>query len=104
MTATLTFRNFIVLALVSALFVQIDPVSLVTGVPVSSEAIAKVGQPLTPGSAAGVARRTIRRTSIYVRSLPAGCVKISVNGVSVWHCGTRYYQYTGSQYVVIHIN
>jgi hypothetical protein len=39
-----------------------------------------------------------------VRSLPAGCVKTSVNGIAIWQCGGRYYQRTGSQYVVVHIN
>lgn len=70
----------------------------------STEAIAKVGRPLTPGSAAGVARRTtrrtIRRTSVYVSRLPAGCVKTSVNGTSVWYCGARYYQPSDPRYVV----
>lgn len=101
-------RNAMALAVALTTFVQIDPISLVTGGSVSSEAMAKVGRPLTPGSAAGVARRTtrrvIRRTNIYVARLPAGCVKTSVNGTSVWHCGATYYQHTGSKYVVVHIN
>ena len=108
MKLKLTIRNSIVLALALTTFVQIDPVSLVTEGSVSSQAMAKVGRPLTPGSAAGVARRTtrrvIRRTNIYVAKLPAGCVKTSVNGTSVWHCGATYYQHTGSKYVVVHIN
>ena len=108
MKLKLAIRNSIVLASALTTFVQIDPVSLVREGSVSSQAMAKVGRPLTPGSAAGVARRTtrrvIRRTNIYVAKLPAGCVKTSVNGTSVWHCGATYYQHTGSKYVVVHIN
>jgi hypothetical protein len=108
MTTKFTLRNSIVMALALATFVEVDPVSLMTRGSMSSEAIAKVGRPLTPGSVAGVARRTtrrtIRRTSVYVARLPAGCVKTSVNGTSIWHCGTRYYQHTGSKYVVVHVN
>lgn len=108
MTTKLTFRNCAVLALALATFVQIDPVSLVTQGSISSEALARVGRPLTATSAAGVARRatrrTIRRTSVYVARLPAGCVKTSVNGTAIWHCGAKYYQHTGSKYVVVHVN
>lgn len=108
MTTKLIFRNCAVLALALATFVQVDPVSLVTLGSISSQALARVGHPLTPGSVAGVARRTtrrtIRRTSVYVARLPAGCVRTSVNGTSVWHCGGRYYQHTGSKYVVVHVN
>jgi hypothetical protein len=73
-----------------------------------SEAQARVGRPLTPGSVAGVARRTtrrvIRRSSIYVATLPAGCVRTSVNGVVVWSCGGAYYQPYGGRYVVVYID
>nr|WP_192179784.1 hypothetical protein [Mesorhizobium amorphae] len=104
----LTMRNCLVLALALAIFVEVDPISLVTTGSVSTDANAKVGRPLTPGSAAGVARRTtrrtIRRTNVYVKALPAGCVKTTVNGTAVWHCGATYYQRTGSRYVVVHIN
>lgn len=108
MTTKFALRNSIVMALALATFVEVDPASLVTRGSISSEAIAKVGRPLTPGSAAGVARRTtrrtIRRTSVYVSRLPAGCVKASVNGTLVWHCGAKYYQPSGSRYVVVQIN
>ncbi|MCA1406504.1 hypothetical protein I6F26_18950 [Ensifer sp. IC3342] len=73
-----------------------------------SEAHAIVGRPLTPGSVAGVARRTtrrvIRRTSVYVATLPAGCVSTSVNGAVVWRCGGVYYQPYGGRYVVVYID
>lgn len=108
MTTRFTFRNCAVLALALATFVQVDAVSVVTQGSISSQALARVGHPLTPGSAAGVARRTtrrtIRRTSVYVASLPAGCVKTSVNGTTIWHCGAKYYQHTGSRYVVVLVN
>jgi hypothetical protein len=72
------------------------------------EAQAKIGRPARPGSVAGVTRRTTRRvihrSTIYVASLPRGCVTTSVNGVTVWHCGSRYYQRYGGRYVVIYIN
>ena len=52
------------------------------------EAYAVVGRPATPGSVAGVARRTtrwvIRRSTIYVAVLPAGCLQTSVSGGVVW--------------------
>jgi hypothetical protein len=73
-----------------------------------SEAQARIGRPLTPGSVAGVARRTtrrvIRRSTIYVAALPAGCVRTSVNGVVVWSCGGVYYQPYGGRYVVVYID
>jgi hypothetical protein len=72
------------------------------------EAHAIVGRPATPGSVAGVARRTtrrvIRRSAIYVNTLPAGCARITVNGVVVWSCGGTYYQPYGGRYVVVYID
>jgi hypothetical protein len=82
-----------------------------TTVPVLSvvtDAQAVVGRPATPGSAAGVARRTtrrvIRRSTVYVNTLPRGCVRTSVNGVTVWRCGPTYYQPYHGRYVVVYIN
>ena len=73
-----------------------------------SEAQAVVGRPLTPGSVAGVARRTtrrvIRRSTMYVAALPTGCVSTSVNGTAVWHCGGVYYQPYGGRYVLVYID
>lgn len=73
-----------------------------------SSAEARIGRPLTPVSVAGVARRTtrrvIRRSTIYVAALPAGCVKTSVNGVTVWRCGGTYYQSYSGRYVVVYVN
>lgn len=112
MKSKFSLRSALIFALALATFVEVDPVSLATGNSVSSEAMAKVGRPLTPRSVAGVGRRTtrrvvrrtVRRTGVYVASLPAGCAKISVNGAWYWHCGATYYQHTGTKYVVVHIN
>jgi hypothetical protein len=72
------------------------------------EAQAVIGRPATPGSVAGVSRRTtrrvIRRSSVYVSALPAGCARTSVNGVAVWRCGGTYYQPYGGRYVVVYID
>jgi len=74
----------------------------------SSEAQARVGRPLTPGSVAGVARRTtrrvVRRSSIYVAALPAGCAVVGIDGVSYWRCGGTYYAASGGRYVVVYID
>jgi hypothetical protein len=73
-----------------------------------SSAEARIGRPLTPGSVAGVARRTtrrvIRRSTIYVAALPAACIKTSINGVTVWQCGGTYYQPYGGRYVVVYVD
>src|SRR5262245_19053048 len=69
---------------------------------------ARIGHPATPGSVAGVTRRTtrrvIRRSTTYVAVLPKGCVRTSVNGVVVWRCGPTYYQAYNGSYVVVYIN
>jgi hypothetical protein len=69
---------------------------------------ARVGRPLTPGSVAGVARRTtrrvVRRSTIYVAALPAGCVRVNVNGASYWRCGVTYYAPYSGRYVVVYVN
>jgi hypothetical protein len=73
-----------------------------------SSAEARVGRPLTPRSVAGVARRTtrrvVRRSTIYVATLPRACVTTSVNGMTVWRCGGTYYQSYGGRYVVVYVN
>lgn len=72
------------------------------------QAQAVIGRPLTPGSVAGVARRTtrrtIRRTSRYVAVLPGGCSTVVVNGVTLHQCGGVYYQSSGSQYVIVTVD
>lgn len=72
------------------------------------EAEAVFGRPLTPVSGAGAARRTtrrvIRRSTIYVASLPRGCSTVVVEGTSLYQCGATYYQPYGSQYVVVYVD
>ena len=73
-----------------------------------TDAQAVIGRPATPGSVAGVARRTtrrvIRRSAIYASTLPAGCVRTTVNGMAVWRCGGVYYQPYNGRYVVIYVD
>jgi hypothetical protein len=72
------------------------------------KANAVVGRPLTPGSVAGVARRTtrrtIRRTSVYVATLPAGCTTVVIEGTTLHQCGGAYYQSYNNQYVVVEVD
>ena len=72
------------------------------------DAHAIVGRPATPGSVAGVARRTtrrtIRRSAIYVASLPRGCTTVVIEGTTLHQCGTTYYQPSGNQYVVVYVD
>ena len=69
---------------------------------------ARVGRPATPGSVAGVARRTtrrrIRRSTIYVASLPRGCTTVVIDGTTLQQCGGTYYQPSGSQYVQVYVD
>ena len=72
---------------------------------VVSEAEARIGRPATPGSVAGVSRRTtrrrIRRTSRYVATLPKGCTTVVIEGTTCHQCGGTYYQSHNGQYVVV---
>ena len=69
---------------------------------------ARVGRPATPGSVAGVARRTtrrtIRRSTIYIASLPRGCTTVVIEGQSCYQCGSTYYQSHGTQYVQVYVD
>ncbi len=71
-------------------------------------AAAIVGRPRTPVSAAGVARRStrriIRRSTIYVATLPVGCGTVYIDGASLYSCGGTYYQPYGTQYVVVYVD
>lgn len=70
-----------------------------------STAEARVGRPATPGSVAGVARRTTRRTirrGAYVGAIPAGCPYGSYYGYNLYYCGGVYYQRSGSGYVIVY--
>ena len=72
----------------------------------SAEAI--IGRPATPGSVAGVARRTtrrmVRRTSVYVATLPVGCQTVVIEGSTLYQCGGTYYQTSGTQYEVVEVD
>lgn len=86
------------------LIVELDPVEWVKG-NLTSQAEARVGRPATAVSVAGTARRTtrrvIRRTSVYIATLPAGCSTVVVDNVSLYSCGGVYYQSYQNQYVVV---
>jgi hypothetical protein len=78
------------------------------GMSLVTKAEAVVGRPRTPVSVAGVARRTtrrvIRRTTIYVASLPPKCTVVVIEGTTLQQCGGTYYQPSGTQYVVVHVD
>jgi hypothetical protein len=83
--------------------------SVVTPLPTFvGTAHAVIGRPLTPTSGAGVARRTtrrtVRRTTTFVATLPPACVRASIAGVAVWRCGGTYYQRHAGRYVVVHVD
>jgi hypothetical protein len=72
---------------------------------VASDAEARVGRPATPGSVAGVARRTTRRVirrGAYIAAVPAGCAYGNYYGYSLYYCGGTYYQRSGGGYVVVY--
>ena len=75
---------------------------------ISNEVQARVGRPATPGSVAGVARRTtrrtIRRSTVYVATLPRGCTTVVIEGTTLQQCGGSYYQTHGTQYVVVYVD
>jgi len=70
----------------------------------SSLTLARIGRPATPGSVAGVRRRTRRRTrrrmrrrmvvGMSVATLPYGCNRATVmyRGFPSYYCGGIYYQ------------
>lgn len=46
----------------------------------------------------------IQRTTIYITTLPKGCVKTTYSGgIVVWQCGTKYYQPYKNRYVLVYI-
>jgi len=82
----------------------------VVAIPLASLVEARVGRPATPGSVAGVRRRTRRRTrrrvavgmSLY--SLPYGCTTTRMRGgVNYHYCGGIWYRpaYQGTTVVYI---
>jgi hypothetical protein len=82
----------------------------VVAFPLSNQAIARIGRPATPGSVAGVRRRTRRRTrrrvvvGMSLVALPYGCATTRMmGGVSYYYCGGIYYQpqYQGTTVVYV---
>ena len=108
-----------------------DPIFTMAGIGLTMDsAQARVGHPATPGSVAGVSRRTARRTVArttaavrpgYVRpavagavvvgtavavgttvaALPAQCTTVVVDGAAYRRCGQTYYRSSGATYVVV---
>ena len=71
----------------------------------TGQAQARVGRPATPASAAGVARRTTRRTirrGAYIATIPGGCAYGTYYGYKLYYCGGVYYQKSGSGYVIVY--
>ena len=85
-----------------------EPAGLLGALSPVQEAGAIVGRPATPVSVAGVSRRTtrrvIRRTTIYVVTLPPSCTVVVIEGTSLHLCGGTYYQQVGTQYVVVTVD
>ena len=102
-----TFATLLGLGIVLAL-AHFAPGGLLGVLSPVQEAGAVVGRPATPVSVAGVSRRTtrrvIRRTTIYVVSLPPSCTVVVVEGTSLHFCGGTYYQQVGTQYVVVTVD
>jgi hypothetical protein len=93
--------------LLGFLLVELSPEAPFVRLSLTSDAQARIGRPLTPLSYAGVARRTtrrvIRRSAIYLSTLPAGCGQVNIDGAIYWQCGATYYEQSGGQYVVVYI-
>lgn len=79
-------------------------------VPLAMQAQARVGRPATPGSVAGVRRRTRRRTrrrvyrNMTIYSLPYGCTTTRIrSGVSYYYCSGIWYRpsYQGTTVVYV---
>jgi hypothetical protein len=110
MTKTSSFRKTaaIIGTLLGFMLIELNPEVPFVGVSFTSEAEARLGRPLTPVSVAGVARRTtrrvVRRSAIFVSTLPAGCGQVNINGAMYWQCGATYYQQSGAQYVVVYVD
>lgn len=87
--------------------VDLPPRAMLDGGPLFKEVHAVIGRPLTPVSAACVARRKTRRmvvaTSVYVPALPPSCTVVIIEGTNLDQCGTTYYQASGSQQVVVNV-
>jgi len=80
----------------------------ITGSRSVAEAEARIGRPATPTSVAGVARRTtrrtIRRSTTYIATLPKGCKTVVIEGTTLHQCGGTYYQPYNNQYMVVYVD
>ncbi len=86
--------------------VEIDWARLsIAKVDVFSQAEARIGRPLTPMSYAGVARRTarrtVRRTSVMLATLPPGCIYGPAYGAYYYNCNGTYYEQQNNTYVQV---
>lgn len=74
----------------------------------SSPVQARPGHPLTPLSAAGVARRTarrvVRRTSVTYDALPSNCVFGSYFGGMYYNCSGIFFESIAGTYVQVTID
>lgn len=82
----------------------------VVAVPLSGLVEARVGRPASPGSIAGVRRRTRRRTrrrvyrNMTLYSLPYGCNTTRMRGgVNYYYCGGIWYQPSYQGTTVIYV-
>jgi hypothetical protein len=94
-------RKHAVVLLASLPIVATDFDFLPAGVLSPAPAQARVGHPLTPMSGAGVVRRTARRTTRRISTLPAGCVYGTYYGGKYYKCGGAYYAKDGATYVEV---
>src|SRR5262245_9164286 len=103
----MSWKRYVAWGFVAALLIGDLDMGLLGHVPAAfgpvRPAEARIGHPLTPLSYAGVARRTtrrvVRRTTIYVNTLPVGCVYEGYYYV----CGTVYYQRYNGRYVQVYV-
>ncbi len=86
---------------VAFIFEPVVPLPLVSGWQNSSKAFARVGRPLTPGSVAGVSRRTTRRTvrRVNYRNSVAGCSPYR----TYYNCGGVYYAPTVQNNTTVYV-
>ena len=57
-----------------------------------------------PVSRAGRRGACIRRSTIFVATLPPSCSTIVIEGTTLQQCGGTYYQSSGNQYVVVNVD
>lgn len=55
------------------------------------------------GAARRTTRRVVRRTTVHVAALPAGCSATLINGVSHHRCGSVCHEPYGAKYVIVEV-